>query len=126
MRYNTFLMKDKVIIFDLDGTAVDSPSEKLPSDRLVIATRTLQQTHFMCAATGRCWTFAKDVIQSLHLVDLCIISGGTQICDPQTGEVVWQKDITPRALEQVIDIFKTNGEQRIIFNDYTEDDYFHG
>lgn len=119
-------MKTKAIIFDLDGTAINSPTQKLPSDKLVDVVRELQAEYFLCAATGRCWTFAKDIIQGLNLKDLCIVSGGTQICDPTTGEVVWQKDITPQALEKVIEVFKTNGEQRLIFNDYTEDDYFNG
>ncbi len=119
-------MKTEIIIFDLDGTAIDSPIQKLPSDRLVAAINDLRQKYFLCAATGRCWTFAKDVIQGLDLQDLCIISGGTQICDPKTGEVVWQKDIIPQALAEVIKVFLENGEQKLIFNDYTEDDYFNG
>lgn len=119
-------MKTRAIIFDLDGTAIDSPAQKLPSPRLQQAVEALQDEYFLCAATGRCWTYGKDVIQGLMLTDLCIISGGTQICDPRTGEVVWQKDITPAALGEVIKVFAKNGEQKLIFNDYTEDDYFHG
>lgn len=125
MDYNC-RMKNHAIIFDLDGTAVDSPIEKLPSPRLVAATQQLEENYYLSAATGRCWSFAKDIIQGLELKDLCIVSGGTQICDPQTGEVVWQKDIDPQALRAVISIFSENGEQKIIFNDYTEDDYFNG
>lgn len=119
-------MKTRAIIFDLDGTAIDSPVQKLPSDQLIVAVNNLRHKYFLCAATGRCWTFAKDVIQRLGLQDLCIISGGTQICDPKTGEVVWQKDIIPQALEEVIKVFLENGEQKLILNDYTEDDYFNG
>lgn len=119
-------MKSKAIIFDLDGTAIDSPGQKLPSDRLIQAVENLESEYFLCAATGRCWTYGKAVIQSLGLQDLCIVSGGTQICDPQTGEIVWQKDIDPQALRQVIEIFAENGDQKLIFNDYTEDDYFNG
>ena len=116
----------KAIIFDIDGTAVDSPSQKLPTERLVRASQNIQKTYYLSAATGRCWTFGKDIIQGMGLKDLCIISGGTQICDPRTGEVVWQKDITPNALSEVIKIFEENGKQRLIFNDYTEEDYFSG
>lgn len=119
-------MKTNAIVFDLDGTAIDSPIQKLPSKRLMNSVDKLRSDYFLCAATGRCWTFAKSVIQGLKLEDLCIISGGTQICDPKTGEVVWQKDIVPQALEQVIKIFSENGEQKLIYNDYTEEDYFSG
>lgn len=119
-------MKNQAIIFDLDGTAVDSPSQKLPSARLITAINSLRSKYYLCAATGRCWTFAKDIIQGLNLTDLCIISGGTQICNPKTGEVVWQKNLEPQALAKVISIFLENGQQKLIFNDYTEDDYFNG
>lgn len=119
-------MRKEAIIFDLDGTAIDSPIQKLPTKRLVTAGKNLLDDYYLCAATGRCWTYGKDVIQGLGLKDLCIISGGTQICDPQTGEVVWQKDIAPQALSEVIKIFSENGKQKLIFNDYTEDDYFNG
>lgn len=119
-------MRTKAIIFDLDGTAIDSPLQKRPTERLTSATLRLQNDFHLCAATGRCWTFAKDVIQGMQISDLCIISGGTQICDPKTGEIVWQKDITPQALYDVIEIFKKNGTQKLIFNDYTEEDYFKG
>ncbi len=119
-------MKSKAIIFDLDGTAVDSPVQKLPNKKLIMAIKDLHPKYFLSAATGRCWTFAKNIIQALELEDLCIVSGGTQICDPKTGEIVWQKDITSQALEKVISIFSENGQQKLIFNDYTEDDYFNG
>lgn len=119
-------MRTKAIIFDLDGTAIHSPIQKLPTERLITAGQNLSADYYVCAATGRCWTFGKSIIQGLNLKDLCIISGGTQICDPQTGEVVWQKDITPQALSEVIKIFSENGEQKLIFNDYTEADYFNG
>ncbi len=119
-------MRKKAIIIDLDGTAVDSPEQKLPTERLCNAAKKLQETFYLCAATGRCWTFGKDIIQGLDLKDLCIISGGTQICDPQTGEIVWQKDIKEQSLREAIVIYSENGDQRLIFNDYTEDDYFNG
>jgi Cof subfamily protein (haloacid dehalogenase superfamily) len=120
-------MKDKIIIFDIDGTAVDSPKQKLPTKNLVEAIKKIEDRYYLCPATGRCLTFAKDILKSLNIKDLCIVSGGTQIYDPQTKKIIWQKDIEYKALETVINIFKkVNGKQRLIYNDYTEDDYFFG
>lgn len=119
------MAKQKTIIFDIDGTAINSPAQKVPTPRLIQATKNLQDSYFVCAATGRCWSYAKPVLKGLDLEDLCIISGGTQICNPKTGEIVWQKDIDPQALKEVVSIFMKNGTQKLIFNDYTEDDYFH-
>jgi hydroxymethylpyrimidine pyrophosphatase-like HAD family hydrolase len=59
-------MKNKAIIFDIDGTAIDSPSQKIPSDRLIKAVRQIETEYFVCAATGRVWSFAEPVIRGLN------------------------------------------------------------
>lgn len=82
-------MKKHAVIFDLDGTAIDSPKQKFPSKKLINAIDRLKEKYYFCAATGRVWTFAKPVLQGLHLTDPSIISAGTQICDPVTGKILW-------------------------------------
>src|SRR5689334_6778662 len=119
-------MKNKAIIFDIDGTAIDSPAQKLPSKRLVKAIRSAESQYFLSAATGRVWTFAKSVLQAMELRDPCIISSGTQICDPVSGEILWQLNIDPIDLEKVLEIMKRYPERTVIYNEYTEDDYLHG
>jgi len=120
------MQKEKAIIFDLDGTAIDSPGQKLPSKELVRAADNLKNEYYLSAATGRVWTFAKPVLQALGLTDPSIISAGTQICDPKTGEILWQRNIPEKSLEQVMTILQTNPDYKLLFNDSTEDDYFHG
>lgn len=119
-------MKSKAIIFDIDGTAINSPGQKLPSDRLIEAIKKLEKSYYFCAATGRVWSFAKPVLKALELKDPCIISAGTQICNPQTGEILWQKNITDQAIQEVIALFKQNSEYKLLYNDGTEEDYFYG
>jgi Cof subfamily protein (haloacid dehalogenase superfamily) len=119
-------MKNRAIIFDLDGTAINSPIQKLPTKRLVNILEKLQNKYFLSVATGRCWTFAEEVVKSLKIKDLSVLSGGTQICNTRSGEVVWQKNISQDALRKVVEIFSENAKQKLIFNDYTEDDYFNG
>lgn len=119
-------MKKQAIIFDLDGTAIDSPVQKLPTEQMVEAVRTAKEKYFLSSATGRVWSFARPVIQGLGLTDPCIISAGTQICNPVTGEILWQKDIEPSALEQVLAVFRDYPDYKLLYNDGTEDDYFHG
>lgn len=116
----------KAIIFDLDGTAVDSPHQKLPSDFLTQTMQEMQDNYFLSAATGRVWSFAKPVLQTLKLQDPCIISAGTQICDPQSGSILWQKTISDKSLQKVIEVFAQYPEYKLLYNDATEDDYFHG
>lgn len=116
----------QIIITDLDGTAIDSPEQKLPNDRLVAATKNLQKSYHISAATGRVWTFAKPVLKELGLVDPCIISAGTQICDPKTGEIIWQKTVDQKALSLAIELLKEYPDWKLLHNDSTEDEYFFG
>jgi len=119
-------MNKEAIIFDLDGTAIDSPQQKLPSDDLIREVKRLRDKYFFCAATGRVWTFAKPVLQALNLKDLSIISAGTQICNPSTGEIVWQKNLEQEALDEAISVFRQYPDWKLLYNDGTEDDYFNG
>lgn len=119
-------MKKRVIIFDLDGTALDSPKQKMPSAKLVKAISQLEKKYYLSSATGRVWSFAKHILQGMRLVDPCIISAGTQICDPRTGRILWQKFISGKALQEVLNVFRSNSEYKLLHNDGTEADYFYG
>ena len=116
----------KAIIFDLDGTAIDSPLQKLPTDKLINTIQQLKGKYYLSAATGRVWTFAKPVLQSLKLIDPCIISAGTQICDPVSGKILWQKTIDEISLHKAIEILQQYPELKLLYNDGTEDDYLYG
>lgn len=116
-------MKERAIIFDIDGTAIDSPKQKLPSKALTDSIDRAKQRYYLSAATGRVWSFVKPVLQGMHLTDPSIISAGTQICNPTTGEILWQKTIPQKSLGEVIEILKTNPGYKILYGDYTEDDY---
>ncbi len=62
----------------------------------------------------------------MYLSDPCIISGGTQICSPQTGKIFWQFNIEPDDLASVLEIFKQFPDYKVLFNDYTREDYLYG
>jgi len=119
-------MKNKAIIIDLDGVVVDSPKQKLPSKKLVQLVVCLQDDYYLCAATGRVWTFAKPILEALGLTDPCIISAGTQICNPATGKVLWQKFLSKKALVKAIKFLSKYPEYKLLFNDINENDYFYG
>jgi len=119
-------VKTKAIIFDIDGTAINSPKQKLPTNRLIDAIDRLKNHYYLSAATGRVWSFSKLVLKGMHLIDPCIISAGTQICIPTTGKILWQKNISEKSLQEVIKIFKQYPKYKLLYNDGTEDDYFYG
>jgi HAD superfamily hydrolase (TIGR01484 family) len=112
------LMKSKAIIFDIDGTVVDSPAQKLPSTRTVDAFNSVLSQYFLSAATGRPWSFAKDIIGKLT-DDPCIVAGGTQIRSAD-GTVLWQCDIPEESLNQVLEILNDFSGHSLLTNDYEE------
>jgi HAD superfamily hydrolase (TIGR01484 family) len=98
----------------------------LPSDNLIKEVERLADKYYFCVATGRVWNFAKPVLQALNLEDLSIISAGTQICNPKSGEIVWQKNLSEEALIETVSVFKQYPNWKLLYNDGTEDDYFNG
>jgi Cof subfamily protein (haloacid dehalogenase superfamily) len=120
------MKKTSALIFDVDGTAIDSPAQKIPSQRLSKSIRAIEDTYYICAATGRPWPFAEPVLRGLNLIDPCIISGGTQICDPQSGEILWQCDIEPEDVKAVKNILLGYSKYHLIINDFSEAEYHQG
>lgn len=120
------MTRHKALIIDIDGTAIDSPAQKLPTQRLIDATRAVEGEYYVCAATGRTWSTGKPVFQGMSLVDPCVISGGTQICDPQTGEIQWQCNINKSDMEVVKRVFTEHPGYNVIYNDFSQEDYESG
>ncbi|MCA9328457.1 HAD family phosphatase [Candidatus Saccharibacteria bacterium] len=115
-------MRDKLFIFDIDGTVVDTPAQKIPTDRMVKAFASASEKYVMCAATGRPWSFAQPVIEKLTK-DPCIVAGGTQIRSSD-GEELWECAIDDEALNRVLEVLGTYEESMLLFNDYPEADYY--
>lgn len=125
-------MRDKqVVIFDLDGTAIDSPKQQLPSQRLKKAVKALQKGRRLSVATGRPWSYAQPVIDGLGITEPCIIASGTQICDPKSGEVLWQSSLSSASLKGVVKTLKDQERLhptrcRVFFDDFDEHQHFNG
>lgn len=118
-------MKFKAVIIDLDGTAVDSPIQKVVTDRLAKATLELQSTGvIVCAATGRGQMFAKPVIESMNLKCPSILSGGTRIVDTE-GNELWRCELNSIQLESIKKTL-VNFSYNCIWNDYPEEQYLNG
>jgi HAD superfamily hydrolase (TIGR01484 family) len=120
------MQKNRALIFDIDGTAIDSPTQKLPSERLKAATRALEGEYYLCAASGRTWATGGPVFKGMGLVDPCIIAGGTQICNPVTGEILWQCNISPENVKAIRQILLDHPTHRLIINNFTDDEYLSG
>lgn len=95
----------KLLIFDLDGTAIPNKPDGMPSEKLVTAVNILQKKGIkVCAATGRPRFNSKPITDKLGLVDPCIISGGTQVINPVDGTTLWEKDMSQDQVEAIIKI----------------------
>lgn len=119
-------MKTKAVIFDIDGTAIDSPEQKIATPRLIQAVRSAEEHYYLSAATGRAWPYAEKVVKSMALQDPCIVSSGTVICNPVTGEVLWQCNIESSDVQAALAIMRDTPDYMSLYNDYTEEDYLHG
>jgi len=119
-------MQYQAIITDLDGTALDSPQEKIVSVRLAEAVDKLESRGIMvCAATGRAETFAEPVIASMHLRHPAIISGGTRIIEPVSKRELWRCGMNAEQMHAVTDVLRLKS-YGCLWNDYSEQDYLSG
>lgn len=116
-------MKYKAVVFDLDGTAVDSPTHKQASPRLKQAVRTLSEKGVrLCAATGRPESFAEPVLTSLGLHDPAIVAAGTRIVDPSNGIELWRCNMTESQVRNVVDAL-SDIQYGVLWNEFNEADY---
>jgi Cof subfamily protein (haloacid dehalogenase superfamily) len=120
------MQKSQAIIIDIDGTAIDSPTQKLPTERLNNAVRAIEDKFYICAATGRTWSTGKPVFQGMSLTDPCVISGGTQICDPRSGRILWQCNINEADVKTIRDVLLEHPGYGLIINDFSQQDYESG
>src|SRR5262249_27644060 len=90
------------------------------------AVRSIESDYYICAATGRPWPFAQPVFQGMSLVDPCIISGGTQICDPKTGKILWQCNIEIPDVRTVKEVLVKYPGYGLVINDFSERYYLGG
>lgn len=94
----------KAIIFDLDGTAIPNKPNGMPSQTLITQIEEAKDTLILSAATGRPITNAKPILAALRLKHPCVISAGTQIIDPKTYEILWEANIEPDAVQEILNI----------------------
>jgi HAD superfamily hydrolase (TIGR01484 family) len=96
--------KNKAIIFDLDGTAIPLAYEGMPSQKVVDTVNKAKEKVFVSCATGRNLPMLEKIFASLNLSDPCVIQGGTQIVNPKSGKILWEKSISKEQVHHVIDV----------------------
>jgi Cof subfamily protein (haloacid dehalogenase superfamily) len=111
-------MKYKAIIFDLDGTAMEMSYDAVPSTAVVEAVRKAKEKVVVAFATGRPLSYCKKINDRLKISNPCVVSGGTEVVNPQTGEILWTKIIEKNDVQKIVDICKSY-PYKIIFSKET-------
>jgi len=96
----------KVLIFDLDGTAVVLKEDALPSPRVVKAVEAAKKIMQVCVATGRPITNCREILRELDVIAPCVISGGSQIIDPKTEKILWEKKLSQDQVGAIVNASK--------------------
>lgn len=116
----------KLVVVDIDGTLVNSPAQKVPSDDFVRVIQEIKKEILVTCATGRSVSWAKPVLEKAGFTAPPIIGGGTLILDPSTLEPRHEYYIPQEQLGNIKGILREFPESRVLFNDYTEDEYLAG
>ena len=119
-------MRYRAIITDVDGTAIDSPKQKIASPRLNAAIAKLRELGIkVSAATGRPLSFARPAIDSIGLEGPVIISGGAQIVDAASGKKFWERSLSVEQMKQIREKL-SDKPYKFLWNNFSEDDYLGG
>ncbi len=106
----------KLLIFDLDGTAIPNKKDGMPSQRLINAVNKAQKKIKVSAATGRPISTCRRILNALNIKNPCVISGGTEIINPTTEEVLWKKELSIEQVRAAIKIIRSYNYQVFLSN----------
>lgn len=99
-------MKYKSIIFDLDGTVVPSVMEGMPSEKVVRAVKKIKDKIKLSSASGRAVIYCRNIWNALDIADPCVVNGGSQIVNPKTEEIIWEKCLPEGVIPKIIQTAK--------------------
>lgn len=92
----------KLLVLDLDGTTVASRGDALPSARVIDAVKSAQKYVDVCLATGRTYYFAKDIIKELGLTGPGVFSGGAEIIQMETGQIISKQHLSVPKMHEIL------------------------
>jgi len=95
-------MNIQALVFDLDGTAIPQAFDGMPSQRVIDAVAAAKKHCHVSVATGRPYSYSKEILTALGIEDLCILSGGSCLYSCKTNEYVWKQELDAHHLEEVL------------------------
>ncbi|HSW47774.1 MAG TPA: HAD-IIB family hydrolase [Candidatus Saccharimonadales bacterium] len=102
-------MNYKSLIFDLDFTAIPSVIDGMPNQAVIEAVKKAKDVIKVSTASGRSVQNCRNVWKAMDITDPCIISGGSQIMNPKTEEILWEEKLPDGAIQSVAEISRKHG-----------------
>lgn len=97
-------MKYKLLILDLDGTAVASQRGSHPSKRVKNAVKAAHKHVKVTVATGRPIHLTQYILDELEITAPCVVDGGSQILDPKSGKKYFEKLVAAGQVRAIVEI----------------------
>lgn len=97
-------MKYKLLVCDVDGTLIPNTQHGMPSEKVINAIKKANKKINVSIATARSHSQIMHIINPLQLSTPCIITGGAQIINPQTKEILLEKTILSSDIKEITKI----------------------
>jgi Cof subfamily protein (haloacid dehalogenase superfamily) len=110
-------MKYKSLLLDVDGTLVPVGPYTIPSERVRDAIRQVRNIVTVSLVSGRPLDWLKETFESLDLSHPCVINGGSQIIDPKTNQILWERPLTHESLKCIVKVIEERGISSFTVND---------
>ncbi len=94
-------MKYKLLICDVDGTLIPNTQHGMPSEKVIRAIHKANKKIAVSIATARSHAQIMHIIDPLKLTAPCIITGGAQIINPKTKEILLEKTIASKDIQEI-------------------------
>lgn len=97
----------KALMLDLDGTTIPNDIDGVPSVKVIDAITKAGKHVHVGFITGRPYEYTKRINGYLSLTGPSISSGGAQVVDVGSDEILWQKVLQENELLQIFKILDT-------------------
>lgn len=105
-------------MLDIDGTTVPNGRAGKPSPAVIDAVTKANRLVHVSLATARRYAHTTHIADALNLRGPSVVSGGAEIRDMNTGQIIWSKFIASQTAKEIIDLLSNKFEIWIDDNDY--------
>jgi HAD superfamily hydrolase (TIGR01484 family) len=99
-------MPYKALIFDLDGTAIDTKEDAFPTERTIDVIKRAKKYVSVSVATGRLHYNSKYILDAFGITNPCVFAGGSLVKNPITNEIVWSKQMSALQVGHILEVCK--------------------